>query len=311
MLATLRYFAGQLRGPEWLYLELTNTCNADCIFCAYRHDKREKTLLSMDVITRVATQFKKLGGRKIGLSPTLGETFVDREAVKKIRALGEIGFDSIHTFSNGSLLHKFGVENILRSGLTELRISLPPMDEAVYNRMYQNKNYTKVRANLRNLLVAFGKVKDATVKDIYVEFRADRSLEDCTALPDFQSYVAPHLGPNVHLSAMSNFDSWDGAITTADLLPGMTLLDGSASGPKRIPCGRMFILQVRSDGVIRQCGCRVDTAAEEDELVIGDIGQMSLEDAFHAPKARANIASFIQGRHLQICRNCSWYHPAI
>jgi radical SAM family protein/iron-sulfur cluster protein len=311
LLFTGQYFAGLMRGPKLLYMELTNTCNADCIFCAYRHDKREKTLLGLDAIKRMATEFKKLGGRSIGLSPTLGETFVDRDAVKKIQAVDRIGFNSIHTFSNASLMHKFGVENILRSGLTELRISLPPMDEAVYSRMYQNKNYTKVRANLRDLLIAFARITDKTVQNLYIEFRADRPLDECRALPDFQEYIAPHLGPGVHLSAMTSFDSWDGAITQADMLPGMTLLDGTAKGAKRIPCGRMFILQVRSDGTIRQCGCRVDTAAPKDELTIGHMDDMTLEQAFHSPKARDNVASFVRGKHLQICHNCSWYSPAV
>src|SRR5258708_1298839 len=158
MLTTIRYFAGLLPGPKWLYFELVNTCNADCVFCAYRYDKREKRTLSTDAISRAADQFKRMGGKNIGLSPTFGETFVDQNAVKKIQVLERIGFESIHTYTNGSLLHKFGVENVLRSGLTALRISMPPLEASLYRKIYQNGNYQRVLDNVRDLLIAFSAI---------------------------------------------------------------------------------------------------------------------------------------------------------
>jgi hypothetical protein len=308
---TLRYFAGRLPGPSWLYLEVVNICNADCVFCAYRYDKRPKRRLGIDVIARAATEYKKLGGTNISFSPTLGETFVDKYSVQKIEAVRDIGFDWIHTYTNASLFHKFGVEKILRSGLTEIRISLSPPDEEIYRRMYQNNTYRDVMNNIRDLLVAFKTTQDKTVKDVYIEFRADRSLPACQELPDYKTYIAPHVGPHVHVTVMTTFDGWSGAITQQDLLPGMNLLDPDKVGSKRLPCGRMFALQVLSDGTIRQCGCRVDKFAEKDELVIGHIDDMSLEQAFHSPQARKNIASFVKGELLDVCRKCSWYTPSL
>jgi radical SAM protein with 4Fe4S-binding SPASM domain len=92
------------------------------------------------------------------------------------------------------------------------------------------------------------------------------------------------------------------------MLPGMTLLDpDKVGGKRRLPCGRMFALQVLSDGTIRQCGCRVDNFADHDELVIGHMDNMTLAEAFHSPRAKKNIASFIKGEQLDVCRKCSWY----
>jgi sulfatase maturation enzyme AslB (radical SAM superfamily) len=309
--ATARYMAGQMAGPRWLYLEVVNICNADCIFCAYRHDKRPKRRLGLDVITKAATEYKDLGGTNVSFSPTLGETFADKYSVQKIEAVRDIGFDWIHTYTNASLFHKFGVENILRSGLTEIRISLAPPDEALYRRMYQNDTYQDVMNNIRDLLVAFQTLSDKTVRDVFIEFRADRDLAACQALPDYQSYIAPHAGPGVHINAMTHFDGWSGAITEADLLPGMTMLEADKVGSKRLPCGRIFALQVLSDGTIRQCGCRVDTSVEKDELVLGHIDEMTLQEAFHSPKARRNVASFVKGNPIEVCRKCSWYHPGL
>lgn len=308
---TVRYLTGRMTTPQWLYFEFVNTCNADCIFCAYRYDPRPKLTLGLQRIIDAAKQFRAAGGKNIGLSPHHGETFVDRDVLAKIAAISMEGFEWIHTYSNASLFHKFGSENILRSGLTNLRISLPPLDADIYRRIFQNNNYQRVLANVRDLLIAFGSITDKTVQDIHLEFRADRSLEDCQRLPDYIEHIAPLIAEHIHVSAMTSFDSWSGAIKQDDLLPGMHLVDGTRLGPKRVPCGRMFALQLLTDGHIRQCGCRVDNFAEQDELVIGHIDQMTLVEAFNSRQARANVTSFVKGKHLEVCRTCAWYSPQV
>src|SRR5580700_6765543 len=60
---TVAYLSGFSRSPKMLYLELVNICNADCVFCAYRHDKREKSRLSFESLRRAIDEFKVLGGR--------------------------------------------------------------------------------------------------------------------------------------------------------------------------------------------------------------------------------------------------------
>jgi hypothetical protein len=265
----------------------------------------------MQYVITAAKQFRASGGKNVGLSPHHGETFVDREALTKVSAIKDEGFEWIHTYTNASLLHKFGAKQILCSGITDFRISLPPLDEDVYRRIYQNGNYRRVLNNVRELLIAFGSTPEKTVKNLHIEFRSDRSLDACQAMPDYVENIAPYISENVHLSAMTFFDSWSGAIKESDLLPGMTLLDAETVGPKRIPCGRMFTLQLLSDGTIRQCGCRVDNFAEKDELIIGHIDDMTLSEAFNSKTARKNIASFISGNHLNVCRQCSWYSPEI
>jgi hypothetical protein len=308
---TISYFMGRMTRPEWLYLEFVNTCNADCIFCAYRYDPRPKHILSQERIEKAIVDFRSSGGTNIGLSPHHGETFVDRDAVAKIKAISKHGFDWIHTYTNASLLHRFGMREILCSGLTNLRLSLPPLDETIYRKIYQNNNYQRVLSNTRELLIAFASTSEKTVKDISIEFRSDRSLEACQAMPDYIENIAPYLNDRVQVSSMSTFDNWSGAIKPEDLLPGIRLLDGDAAGPKRVPCGRIFMLQILTDGRIRQCGCRVDNFAKEDELVVGHIDNMTLAEAFHSTKAKKNVASFLTGKHLDVCRKCSWYSPQV
>lgn len=306
---TISFLLGRIKTPDWLYLEFVNTCNADCVFCAYRFDPREKTTMPMSTVMAAADEFHAKGGKNIGLSPLLGETFVDRDAVAKIEYLKSKNFDWMHTYTNASLLHRAGFNKVLRSGLTNLRLSLPPMSEETYVAIFRNKNYRRVLSNVCELLKAFRDDTEKTVKEIHIEFRADRPLEACLDMPDYKTQIAPLISEGVYVHSLSQYDAWSGAIKPSDMLPGMELLDGSAKGSKRSPCARMFHLQVLSDGKIRQCGCRVDSFSEQDELIIGDISKISLEDAYTSTKAKSNIASFITGRHLDVCKSCSWYEP--
>ena len=310
---TMLYLAGLRGTPEWLYLELTNICNANCVFCAYRYDRRKKSVMSSDLVRSAADAYAAMNGRNVGLTPLYGELFVDRRAMEKIAHTRSKGFSHIHTYTNASLLHKFGVDNILRSGLTELRLSLAPFDEEAYQKIFRfrGKVYRQLIENVRNLLIAFRATPDKTVKSLHLEFRSDRSLAECAALPDYQIHVAPYLSENIFVSAMTHFDSWSEAIKPSDMVPGMTLLDGKSMGRKRLPCHRMFAVQVLDDGTIRQCGCRVDTFAKTDELVIGHLSQTTIAKAFNSRRAKANVMSFINGRLLDVCHKCAWYDPAL
>ena len=62
----------RLRGPKWLYFEFVNTCNADCIFCAYRYDPRPKLTLGLDRIVTAAKRFRATGGDLGRLKSTAG-----------------------------------------------------------------------------------------------------------------------------------------------------------------------------------------------------------------------------------------------
>ena len=55
--------------PDILYIETTNTCNANCIFCAYQYDKRPKTTMPFELLSKAVNEYKLAGGKKINFSP--------------------------------------------------------------------------------------------------------------------------------------------------------------------------------------------------------------------------------------------------
>ena len=301
----VRYNLQRRPVPPTLQLELTNICTANCIFCAYQHNRQKKAILSDDYFNRAVEEYHGMGGRHISQTPMQGEILVDPQALERLEYIRNRKFERISFYTNLNLLHKYDVGRFLKSGVTELRISTAPPDEELYGRIFRNGDYRQVRNNIRGLLVKFNGQEDKTVRFIEISFRSDRPLDQCVSLPDYKTYIEPHLGLNVEVTAMTTFDSWNGAIKQADLLPGMEIKD--ANFPKRFPCRRIFVLQCTPHGDLRLCGCRYDPNAEEDELLVGSLRTGTIAQAYRSKKARKIINSFQCGRPPAVCQKCSWY----
>lgn len=293
--------------PKTLFLEPSNICTANCIFCAYQYDKRSKKIPTYDSFQATIEEYIQSGGERVTLTPFAGEIFTNKEIIQwiqKIKSYKQIKY--INTYTNASLLHTVNLEELMRCGLTELRISVSPLSKDSYLKIYRTDIYEKVILNIKNLLIAFSHITDKTINILEISFRADRSLEECKKLPDYIEYIHPYLSKGVIITSMSSYDSWSGVIKDSDLLPGMELLHTELSG-KIQPCSRIYNPQILVDGTIRLCGCRFDNNSLDDELEIGNISEISLMEAYNSPKAKQIRNSFQTGKLLNICRKCSWY----
>src|SRR5262249_20840950 len=101
--------AGMAMRPYELHLELTNLCNAKCIFCPYQFQKREHEFMSDGVFEKAVGDYIKGNGGPVMLTPIVGDPLIDPkflERVRKLRQHAEI--DRIEVTTNGILLDKFG-----------------------------------------------------------------------------------------------------------------------------------------------------------------------------------------------------------
>ena len=48
--------------PSLLHIELTNICNANCIFCGYQYDKSKKGTMSPKLYTKLLKDYREIGG---------------------------------------------------------------------------------------------------------------------------------------------------------------------------------------------------------------------------------------------------------
>ena len=119
------------------------------------YDKRQKGTIDFNLFKKIVFEYKKVGGKKISLSPFAGEVFVDPNILKKINFLKQQNFDLVYTYTNALLFHKFNINDILTSGLTSLNISIGTPKKSIYTKIYRNHNYEQLLKNLENLLKHF------------------------------------------------------------------------------------------------------------------------------------------------------------
>lgn len=291
--------------PTRIQVEVTNICNANCIFCAYQFYKAKKQTMTMETLNKVAAEIKELGIKNIDMTPFAGEIFTDKDIMKKIEVLKSCNPKRLLTYSNLIDLRNTSIPEILNSGITDLHISSAPLDEDLFRKIFRNVSYKQYLQNLIDLLTLFKNTKSKTLTQITIEFRSPMPIEKCIELPDFKNNIAELLTDEVSVGARTVFDNWMGVIKGSDLLPGMTI--AKSNGKKIIPCDRLNSVQVLSSGDMRVCGCRFNHRSNKDIFYIGNIHETSILEAFNSEAALAIKKRFITFNPPLECRKCSMY----
>lgn len=305
VLTLICHFLTKKCKPNFIYIEPTNICNANCIFCAYQFYKAEKKTMPDDILNKIIDEIKLNKYRKINLTPLAGEIFTDRDIMDKIHKIGSLDLKIFSTYTNMIDADKFDTKKILNSGLTHINISTAPMEENLFRKIYRSPKYGNVVKNIAHLLEEFKKSKEKTVKEIRLEFRSNIPLEECKKKKDFKRFIEKFITKSIKVSALRNFDSWMGLIKEEDLLDGMKL--ATANGKKIIPCSRLSNVQILSNGDMRVCGCRFNNNSSQDIFYIGNINNISILDAYNSKKVIDLKMSFLLKRPPAECQKCSWY----
>jgi len=295
--------------PKTVGSEINNTCNAKCSFCGYGKgsdgkaaDPRKKSMLDITVFRHTLQLYSEGGGGVFSLSPILGEVTTDKrwlDLVREVRSYPNITGASC--FTNGILLHKFGMKNIVTSGLTHINISTALGSREQYKRLYGVDKYDQVVDNIINLLQANNEMGKPVNIDLLL--RLDKPFDAF-----LNSELYSKLCTIIELEKIKILDDfWDdfkGVIAEDGLPIGHTFKQPYDS--KRVPCYAPFRkLTVMTDGTMQACACRV-----EPDLWVGNIQDFdSLKDAWHAPKLEILRSNWLDGKIPDCCHQCSHYIP--
>lgn len=285
--------------PRELTIEVTNICNANCVFCGYQFQTRPKGIMPLERFRRIVDNYAALGGGMIELTPVVGDALVDKELEEKVRyarALPQIGRISFVT--NGILLTRPRFESLVAAGVTHLTISLSGLDPAEYLRIYRVDRYATLIRNLEDIAAspAFSQVQFS------LGIRSDtlRAWRQAPDLARLRSLGYTNYGNTMML------DNWSGRITTARL-PGWMMVRPARA--KKRPCWILYnSTTVLQDGRMTACGCR-DLDGTSD-LALGNIDQQALEAPWRDGRMEALRQRFRDGNPPDVCRNCRHYVPA-
>jgi len=293
--------------PKYLYLNkslrrlnlaLTRVCNLNCVFCPYQCvNKEEKAHMPDYIFERVLSGIKEAGIKEIMLSPDLGEPLLAPNFIQKIKALRDNGVKLIDMTTNGTYVHKIGVDTILRDGPDRINISFPGFDRQMYERVCRRPLYERTRNNVFELL----RKNDSSgrPKEINFWLRGDIGTENLLNLPEMVE--VKKLASSV--SVMTEVDDWIGLIKQ-EMLSGKLKIQQDKPTLTRRPCTILFSIVIHPDGNIHLCSCR--NIFRDPDLQIGNIQQTSIQQAY---SVMAKILDRWQQGHIPaICYNCSMYN---
>jgi len=287
-----------------LSIEPTNICNANCTFCAYQYQERPTGVMSMELFRKVVDEYCSCGGGPLGMTPTVGEPFVDPHLLERIayaRARSEI--TTIGIYSNMIRLDAVGAEQLVESGLDSLTVSASGFDPDMYERIYRSTRYAQMLENVFH----FAEVNNAAGRpvDFKVDMRIDQPWAEVRATEDFQR-VAAVVG-EANIIHKFRYDNWAGKIQEGDLSGNMQLRKPSSLRRPRIsPCSELYSgPMVYWDGRVGACGCRDVNASE---LIIGDANEDHLAKIWMGAELARLRKEFLTDKVRDICKSCTHYN---
>ena len=288
-----------------LTIEVTNICNANCVFCGYQYMLRQKQVMNDEIYNKTIAQFDRNGGGNLSLTTVVGDPLLDPKFLDRIRyARSFKNIKKITAITNCINLNVIGAKELLLSGISEIGISMTAFSPEMYQRVYRNSQYVKMKENVLDLL-RMNKELRRPVK-IHIYLRIDKLFQEIRDLPGFTEVIS--LADSVETN--SYFDSWDGRIKQHDLPARMRLRPRwYKTFMHTVPCSMMYSgVGVLVDGTVTVCPCR--DLNGDSELVIGNIHQEDLSTMFYSDKLEGIRNRWCSGKGIpDICRDCSHYNP--
>ena len=285
-------------------MEITNICNANCTFCAYRYQKKNKKVLNFENFKIIIDQYSKLGGGPLGLTPTVGDPLVDPDILEKIKyAKSKKNITSIFLYTNGILINKFGYKNLLESGLDRLAISTYVGSSEGYFKYYQKNQYHTVINNIIETS-KLAKLKNYKCKiTLHLRVESEKIWKDTEDYKHITKYISEE-----DISYLTSYDSWSGKITIEDLPIGCTI-SKSLSSEQKIKSGPCFELyrrlNVLEDLKVGACVC-VDL---ESEINVGSLENNNLQEIWKGKKIKKIRSDWTEGKLPEVCKTCTRYDP--
>jgi len=293
---------------ESLYIETSNICNLDCVFCAYGKAEKPKAVMSNEFFASVIDEATELGYHNFGLTPTVGDVFVDKHFIEKLGILDRHALvEGYHFFTNFTLADEERIDGLLRSTkLTELTISLYGHDRKSFEKMSRGREryYDQLVENL-NLLADRGSELRSKLTLGLRTYQSFGSIRKCDSE---LSKAATRLldATNSHFYRTNYYNNWGGFITDEDVAGVDIKLIHEEDVYKNGACALIFYKNmVLADGRVNACACRDVNGT----LVIGDLNTHSLGEILSTknPEYLQLIERQQANQFHDVCGSCDFY----
>jgi len=289
-----------------LIIMTTTICNGNCVFCAYRYFKDRKEIMPFKLFKKIVDDYRANGGKLVNLTPAQGDPLTDPGIFEKIVYLNKCHISCMF-YTNAILLEK-NINRLINLEVKEIHIDIGDIIPKYDSKVFQIP-LSLSKKRLGSILKLLEEVKKTGCKTkIDLAFRPMRSPSKI--FKDFKKskFWKYHEAGLLEISFLQAYDNWGGAISEKDLVGVQTLKRPMSI--RKFPCVFFYNLSLLPNGDARICGCRC-LKTFKDELVIGNINDMSLKEMEKSRKWKDIIRGFQKGKIPKVCRKCSFYRPLL
>lgn len=249
-------------------LELSNACNHRCLFCAHQKMKRKVGKMKPEMVESALRQAYELGTREVGMYAT-GEPFIVPELPQYIRLAKEIGYEYVYLTSNGALATPERIRAVIDAGLDSIKFSINAPERKLYEFIHGSDDFDTVVEHLK-YVNQYRKESGRDFK-IYVTGILTRFTEN---LKDEYHRLFDDLTDQVVFKYVYN---QGGYMPEIDYL-----LKCECDKETFRRCNLPFdALCVTCEGYLS-----VENADYENMLIVGDLNQTSLKEAWYGEKMK-------------------------
>ncbi|MFC1849284.1 radical SAM protein [candidate division CSSED10-310 bacterium] len=181
IIAPTKFFDYQTLGESSyvkLDLEISSTCNADCIFCPRQYMRRDNKFISLELIDLLARQIEQEPVNRQVILCGIGEPMLHPELVTITRKLFNAGARVCMT-TNGSLMSVTKFIKLVEAGMVEFNFSLNAALANTHRQLTKLETFENIISSLRAIL--------DYKKKVYPEIEMNFSFVVC---PDNQDEVS-------------------------------------------------------------------------------------------------------------------------
>ncbi|NUO08527.1 MAG: radical SAM protein [Candidatus Brocadia sp.] len=280
--------------PIRLNIEPTNYCNLSCSMCP-RELNRPFGYMDFNLFQKIIDESILYGKRFIITLNKDGEPLLHPELPRMVQyAKDNKAAYKINFYSNGILLTEEKSEELIKSGLDTIHISIDAFTRETYRKIKNSQKIEVVEENVKRLIELKKKLHSDTplviVKIIHT--------------PDTQDEIKPFINKwkgIANFVEIGEYHTWDGTLTSQNLVEQSNV----AQKTKRYPCTFLWYNPVILwDG--RVTTCCVDYQGKG---IVGDIKENTLAKIWQGDALQKVRKAHLEGRYdsILLCGKCQFW----
>jgi sulfatase maturation enzyme AslB (radical SAM superfamily) len=303
------FIISRCNGSRFIEFELSNICNAQCVFCPYpdmlRTDKKFMNM-SSGILESVLKKIKNFKSTLVSFTPTTGDTLLHPEwnlYITKVLQEKQVAGGTM--FTNAIKLdeeNRIKFTELINSKnghkLSEIYFSVGGLDKATYKSLYKVDRFDTVVTNIQELLKSLKGNRQTTGVHIHVKLLKGSKF----SLEKAQTIFNPYSYPFVYFSHSNLYFSNDQYTRNAII----EYLD-EPYAQKDKACAYLQKTRFAADGSIWADGCVISEMPGDTSLKLGEID----ENWSKIESERSKIINNWEQNQVipKPCQGCTVYRP--